>query len=139
MQNKENNQIVERDNSEKDGNNMPVIDETVTAHMMQIFGNQSQQYMPTQAQVDKILDLQEKGMDYTHEERTKFSPIQKTDLIVIIVVIITFLIIFALSVFYAKEYVGEIIAGMIGVLTGGLGGYGMGRSKKDNGNGTSEE
>ncbi|MCK4635333.1 MAG: hypothetical protein KAT32_00565 [Candidatus Moranbacteria bacterium] len=133
MSDKENNKIVESSNDQK-CNDVPVIDETVTAHMMQIFGNQSQQYMPTQSQVDKVLDLQAKGMEYTHEERTKFSPIQKTELTVIIVVIITFLIIFTLSIFFAKEYVGEIIYGMIGILTGGLGGYGLGRSKKDDDN-----
>ncbi len=137
MSDKENNKIVESSSDEK-RNDMPVIDETVTAHMMQIFGNQSQQYMPTQSQVDKVLDLQAKGMDYTHEERTKFSPVQKIEVTVIIVVIITFLIIFALSIFFAKEYVGEIISGMIGVLTGGFGGYGLGRSKKDDNNSDGE-
>lgn len=103
----------------------PVIDENATAHMMQIFGSQAQQYMPTQAQVDKILALQEKGMDYTHKERTEYSPKQKTELTMFIIVLFVMLIIFILSLFFAKEYLGEIISGTVGFLAGGAGGYGV--------------
>jgi len=114
--------------------NKPGIDENVTAHMMQIFGNQAQQYVPTQAQVDKILGLQEKGMDYTHEERTKYSPKQKTELTIFIIVLFVMLIIFILSLFFAKDYIGEVIYGAVGFLAGSAGGYGYGRSKISNNN-----
>ena len=133
MPTEENNQITKSEN----GENRPdrPINENVTAHMMQIFGNQTQQYVPTQAQVDKILDLQEKGMDYTHKERTKFSPRQITELTMFVAVILILLAVFVLSLFFAKEYLGEIISGAVGFLAGGAGGYGFAHSKKsDNGN-----
>lgn len=41
------------------------VNETFMAHAMQIMNANS--YTPTQAQVDKMLSLQEKGMDYTHQ------------------------------------------------------------------------
>lgn len=110
----------------------PIIDEVVTAHMLRIFGDQKQQYVPTQSQVDKILALQEKGMDYTHKERTNSSPKQKIELIIFIVIIIVILIIFSLSLFFAKEYLGEIISGIAGFLAGGAGGYGFAKSKNKN-------
>lgn len=107
------------------------INETVTARMLQIAGAKND-YIPTQAQVDKILELQEKGMDYTHDERTRFSPKRKADLILAIIVIVTFLIIFILALFFAKEYLGEIITGFVGLLTGGIGGYSYAQVRKDN-------
>lgn len=115
-------------------NEKPLIDETVTAHMMQVFGEQNKQYIPTQAQVDKILALQEKGMDYTHKERTTWSPKQTIELIVFAIIIITLIGIFTLTLFYAKEYLGEVISGMVGLLAGGAGGYGYGRSHAKNSN-----
>lgn len=118
------------DHTEKAKNTGPLIDENVTAHMMQIFGSPAQQYVPTQAQVDKILALQEKGMDYTHEERTMCSPIQKIEFTVFLVVVLVLLIIFVLSLFFAREYLGEIISGIVGLFAGGAGGYGYAKSKK---------
>jgi len=125
--------ITLSENRPENQNNTPIIDETVTAHMARIIGNQSSQYIPTQAQVDKILSLQEKGMDYTHEERTVCSPKQKIQLTMFMVIIIVLIIIFTLSLFYAKEYLGEIISGTVGILAGGIGGYGIaGRYKNNN-------
>ena len=80
-----------------------MIDETVTAHLLQIFGNQSQQYTPTQSQVDKILELQEKGMDYTHDERTHFSPKQWMNLGVLFITVSALLLVFLSCLFFAKE------------------------------------
>lgn len=107
-----------------------LIDETVTAHLLHIFGNQSQQYSPTQLQVDKILELQEKGMDYTHDERTHFSPKQWMNLGVLLITVLALLFVFVLSLFFAKEYLGEIVSGLVGLLAGSFGGYGMGSRSK---------
>ncbi len=57
--------------SQSDANGSSV-NETVLAQMLSIAGGQHQ-YVPTQAQVDKLLSLQEKGMEYTHDERTRIS------------------------------------------------------------------
>lgn len=54
-----------------------VLSEAVQANLLQIFGDGGSTYKPTEAQVDRILALQEKGMDYTHDERTSVSPRQK--------------------------------------------------------------
>lgn len=113
----------------------PLIDENVTAQILQIFGNQSNQYVPTQAQVDKILDLQEKGMDYTHEERKNFSPKQKMEITFFLSAVVILVVVFVLCLFFAKEYVGEIVSGLIGFIAGGAGGYGIAKSKVNNGNG----
>jgi hypothetical protein len=108
------------------------ITEEMGMQIMRYFGPQNQ-YQPTQAQVDKILALQEKGMDYTHKERTKISPKQVTGLIVLGIGVVVLLAIYFSCLFYAKEFLGEVIAGIVGLLTGGLGGYGIGKSmdKKD--------
>lgn len=118
--------------------NRPLIDETVTAHLLQIFGNQSQQYVPTQAQVDKIIGLQEKGMDYTHQERTCFSPKQKIETGVFVLVVFLMVGMFVFSVYKAPQYTGEILAGIIGFFGGGLSGYGYANSKKRDGNNKEE-
>jgi len=110
----------------------PGVTEEMGIQMMRLFGSQNQ-YQPTQAQVDKILALQEKGMDYTHQERTKISPKQLSGLIVLGVAVAVLLAIFFSCLFWAKELLGEVVAGMVGLLTGGIGGYGIGKSteKKD--------
>ncbi len=132
MSNEEKKEIIKKGEN-KECSEGPIIDEKVTAHIMQIFGNQAQQYVPTQGQVDKILELQEKGMDYTHEERKNFSPKQKIELIIFIAVIVVVFFIFVLALFFAKEYLGEIISGAVGFIAGGAGGYGFAsKSKKSN-------
>jgi uncharacterized ion transporter superfamily protein YfcC len=120
----QNGQIVESQPvpSGQQPSDRPLIDETVSAHIMQMFGN-SQQYQPTQAQVDKILSLQEKGMDYTHEERTCFSPKQKIELAIFVCSIIVLVLVFLHTLWYAKEYLGEVIASIVGFLAGGSAGF----------------
>lgn len=109
---------------------LPLIDETVTAHLLQIFGNQTQAYMPTQAQVDRILALQEKEMDYAHEERRHLSPRQKIQLFAFFVITVVFLTLFFACLFYAPEYLGEVITGAIAFAAGSAGGYGIAKSKQ---------
>lgn len=107
----------------------PLIDEQVTAHLLQIFGNPGQQqYVPTQAQVDKILSLQEKGMDYTHEERIKFSSKQKLELSFFGITVLVLVIVFLLTLFFAKDYLREVITGILSFVAGGAGGYGIGKA-----------
>lgn len=130
MQTEQNNKLA----NENDLTEKPIINETVTSHMLRIFGNQAGQYVPTQSQVDKILALQEKGMDYTHHERTNSSPKQKAELIMFMTIIGVMVIIFILSLFFAKEYLSEIISGTAGFLAGGAGGYGFAKSKNKNNN-----
>lgn len=108
----------------QDMDSTPVINENVIAHIMQIVGSQS--YQPTQAQVDKMLAMQEKGMDYTFKERNTFTADRITKLIVLVV----FVGIYVFSVYTVPQYVGEIISGMIGFLTGGIGGYGYAQSRR---------
>lgn len=112
--------------SDQEARRGTLIDETVTAHLLQIFGNQSQQYTPTQSQVDKILELQEKGMDYTHDERTHFSPKQWMNLGVLFITVSALLLVFLSCLFFAKEYLGEVVSGIVGLLAGSFGGYGLG-------------
>lgn len=105
-----------------------VKEETFMAHVMQIMGSNGS-YKPTERQIDKILELQEKGMDYTYKERTNFSPALITEIGLILLIVLTF---FGLLFFVkqaAPEYLGETITGFIGVLAGGLGGYGYGKVK----------
>ncbi len=109
-----------------------VASESFMAHAMQIMS--SNQYNPTQAQVDKMLTLQEKGMDYTHSERTHFSPQLISTLIVLGGLALIIVGLFVFCVFYAPQYASMIISGAVGLLTGGAGGYGYGtRNKKRHG------
>ena len=101
------------------------FNETVQAHMLQIMGQQ--QYVPTQTQVDKILALQEKGMDYTHQERCVSSPQQKFIFISFIIATLILLIIFTLTLFFAKEYLSQVVSGIFGILAGSGLGYGYGK------------
>jgi hypothetical protein len=109
------------------------MSESFMAHAMQIMN--ANQYTPTQAQVDKMLALQEKGMDYTHNERIHFSPALISALSVFGFLIIVLVGLFVFCVFYAPQYASQIISLAIGLATGGLGGYGYGstRGKKKNG------
>ena len=66
--------------------------------------------------------LQEKGMDYTHKERTCYSPRQKMDTIGFCVVIIVLVGVFVFSVFYVPQYLSQIISGTFGLLGGAAGG-----------------
>lgn len=51
----------------RDDNTKPqVMTEAFQAQMLQIFGDGGSAYKPTEKQVDKMLALEEKGMDYTH-------------------------------------------------------------------------
>ena len=106
-----------------------VMSEAMQAGMMQIFGEQ-EPYKPTKSQIDKILSLQEKGMDYTHKERTMWQPKQVMSLIVFVIVIIAILGLVALTAWLAKEYIGQVITGAIAFVAGGAGGYGFANRKQ---------
>lgn len=108
------------------------MSETFMASAMQIMSANS--YTPTQAQVDKMLSLQEKGMDFTHHERTHFSPQLISTLLAVGGLALIIVGLFVFCVFYAPEYASQIIALGIGLITGSVGGYGYGsRAKKKNG------
>ena len=109
----------------------PVANETVVAQMLQM--TVGKQYQPTQQQVDKFLSLQEKGMDYTHEERTKFLPSQLIDSGKFLVIAILVVGVFMFSAFWAKEYLGQIISGLFGLFAGGGIGYSLGIKKNKKG------
>ena len=104
------------------------LTEEMAMQVMRVFGPQNQ-YEPTQAQVDKILALQEKGMDYTHEERMKISPKQKIEIGILIFGSIILCGVFVLCLLFAKEYLGQLVSGIVGLITGSFGGYGLGKSK----------
>ena len=111
----------------------PIVSEAVTAQMLQIFGDQGGRYKPTEAQVDKILALNEKGMDYTHKERTSFSPTQKIEVGVFVSVVIALVAILWIVVSKAPDYLGETITGIIGFLTCGFGGYSFAKTRNSRG------
>lgn len=110
------------------------VSETFIAHAMQLMTANS--YTPTQAQVDKMLSLQEKGMDYTHNERIHFSPQLISTLIVFAVLAAIIVGLFVFCVFFAPQYASQIITAAVSLATGAFGGYSYGTSKsrkKDNG------
>jgi len=113
------------ENREKES---PLLNDSVMAHFMQIAGTQS--YQPTQAQVDKMLEMQEKGMDYTFKERNTFTAERITRLVVFFAVLLTFIGVFVFATYKVPQYLGEIISGMVGFLTGGVGGYGYAQTRK---------
>jgi hypothetical protein len=106
-----------------------MTDET-TMQILRIFNAQNQ-YEPTQAQVDKILLIQEKGLDYAHQERMRVSPKQKIELVLFLAGLFVLVLIFVLCLLYAKEYLGEIVSGIVGLVAGVLGGYGYGKSQQE--------
>jgi hypothetical protein len=105
------------------------FNDVVEARMLQIMGQQ--QYVPTSAQVDKILELQEKGMDYTHDERTRVSPQQKLAFSAFVIVAVILVAVFVLTLFFAKEYISQVISAVLGLVAGGAGGYGIGKSRSN--------
>ncbi len=109
----------------------PQGNEHFYAQMLQV--TQGRQYVPTTAQVDKILALQEKGMDYTHNERTRFLPQHIFQYGTFAFVILLVVGVFVFSTFYAKEYLATIASALFGLTAGGVGGYGLGvRNAKKN-------
>jgi hypothetical protein len=108
----------------------PTQEQHFMATAMQIMNANS--YTPTQAQVDKMLALQEKSMDYVHHERTHFSPKLISTLLILVGIAIVFVGIFVFCVFYAPQYASQIISGFLGLVTGGVGGYGLGSKKTKN-------
>lgn len=117
----------EQENGVVQNGQPPVQNETVTAHLMQIMG--ANRYRPTEAQVDKMLALQEKGMDYTYNERTKFNAPLIYNLIIILIIIVSAGAAFVFTAIKIPQYLDVVIAGLISFLTGGAGGYGLGRSQ----------
>lgn len=105
------------------------VESTVMQALQVITGNQ---YNPSSAQVDRFLDLQEKGMDYTHKDNHTFLPkdILEAGKFVFVVMVIVGVLVF--STFYAKEYLGEIISGIFGLLAGGGVGFSIGSSRQKN-------
>lgn len=116
-------------NAPRVGNRSSQVSEAMQAGMLQIFGDQ-EPYKPTKAQVDKMLALQEKGMDYTHKERTMWQPRQVSNLIVFSIIVFALLGIIALTAWLAKEYIGQVITGTVAFLAGGAGGYGFANRHK---------
>lgn len=108
--------------------NKSVTQESFMAHAMQIMGDNGG-YKPTERQVDKILELQEKGMEYTHKERTNVLPKQWLELVVFVVIIASFFGVLVFVAIYAPNYLGETITGILGFLSGGVGGYGIAKAK----------
>jgi len=106
----------------------PQVNERVMAQLLQI-SNGSKPYTPTNAQVDKMLALHEKGMEYTHKERTTYLPKDIMHMTTYLFTALLVVAVFVFSVFYAKEYLGEIISATLGLVLGGVGGYGYGTSK----------
>jgi uncharacterized membrane protein (DUF106 family) len=98
------------------------------AGMMQIFGEQDT-YKPTKSQVDKMLALQEKGMDYTHKERTMWRPQQLAQLIAFIITLIFFIVLIWLILTKAPQYTGEVVTAVVSLIGGGGVGFGIGYRK----------
>lgn len=104
--------------------------ETVTAHLMQIMGNN--RYKPTESQVDKMLALQEKGMDYSFQERTKFTAPIVSKLVIIVIGFVFVGGLFVYTATYLPEYIDVVLAALISFGTGSVGGYGFGTRKISN-------
>jgi len=105
--------------------------ETMAMQAMQIItGNQ---YNPTTEQVDKMLALQEKSMDYTHKDTHTFLPKDILEVGKFVFVILIGVGLFVFATFKAEEYLGEIASALLGLLAGGGIGYGYGAKKRNNG------
>ena len=59
---------------------------------------------------DFMLALHEKGMEYTHKERTTYLPKDIMHMTTYLFTALLVVAVFVFSVFYAKEYLGEIIS-----------------------------
>jgi hypothetical protein len=69
-------------------------------------------------------------MDYTHKDNHTYLPrdIIETSKFVFVILIVVGLFVFC--TFYAKDYIGEMISGIFGLLAGGGLGYTYGFKKK---------
>jgi hypothetical protein len=131
MPESEENQVT-RNDSQAASPPVPAMTEQFQGQLLQLFGDQGNAYKPTEAQVDKMLSLQEKGMDYTHTERTKILPAQWMRVIVTVIGVLGFVGLIWVTAVYAKEHLEKVITGAIGFLAGGASGYGLARSKTSN-------
>lgn len=110
----------------------PAMTEQFQGQLLQLFGEQGNAYKPTEAQVDKMLALQEKGMDYTHTERTKILPAQWMSIIITLAIILGFVGLIWVTAVYANQHLEKVITGAVSFLAGGAGGYGIARAKARN-------
>lgn len=85
-------------------------------------------YKPTERQWDKILDLREKAMDYTFQERTKLHPKDLLKTFVLVFLVICLLGIFTVILWKVPEYTDIVVTALVSVIGGALGGYGVGKS-----------
>jgi hypothetical protein len=103
--------------------------ETLSVLLAQASGGNS--YQPTEKQVDKLLELREKSMDYISKERTSLLPKDVLKFLTLIAFLIALLVIFIFVILKTPEYTETVLVGIIGFIGGGVGGYGIG-SKNSN-------
>ena len=108
-----------------------LINERTVAAMLQITTGRAAS--PTPGQVEKMLGLFEKNMDYQHKENMAFLPKDILTVGCYVLALLILLSIFILCVFFAKEYLGEIVSGFLGLAAGGGLGYGFGMRKNNKG------
>jgi len=117
---------IERTNMPKE--QMEIIEESLT--MMSVMQNTSDSVVARKINdkhIEKYLDDSAENMRLAYKDRT-----QNRIMLVIIIAIITVLIGFVIYIF--KDYpdaIEKIIFALTGLISGGLGGYGLGKTKRD--------
>ncbi len=97
-------------------------EKTMTVLMQKVMGEGS--FVPTEKQADEILTQRSKIIDYVHNDKIRDSKDKRFyfgcflagSLIVVLCVL-----------FFAKEYLTQVIS----LIVGALGGYGFGKSQQD--------
>ena len=117
---------IERTNMPKE--QLDIIEESLA--MMSVMQNTSDSVVARKINdkhIDKYLDDSAENMRLAYKDRT-----QNRIMLVIIIFIITVLIGFVIYIF--KDYpnaIEKIIFALTGLISGGLGGYGLGKTKRD--------
>jgi hypothetical protein len=119
----ENNEVLNTQDSQ--ATESDATNENLRVMMAQFMSQNDIGYQPTKRQFDRIIDIREKAMDYTHKERTQVSPKYKTDSILKFFFFIGAIV----TVLFISERRPEYLDAVITAFLGFIGGYGYAKQK----------
>ncbi|MDQ5953199.1 MAG: hypothetical protein QG551_427 [Patescibacteria group bacterium] len=90
--------------------------------LQKVIGTDS--FNPTEQQVDEVLSQRRQVLSYVHEDRKQESTDKK---FYFTLTLVATTVIILLVLFFAKEYLTQVLS----LIIGGLGGYGIGKTQKD--------
>lgn len=97
-------------------------EKSMTVLMQKVMGGEGS-FEPNEEQVDEILAQKSKIIDYVHQDKLRDSKDRRFYFLGILIALVTVVL---LVLFFAKEYLTQIVS----LIVGAFGGYGVGKSQQ---------